>query len=229
MWLLALTVSGLGTIFAYRHLRYDTILSGAYHSGNNVTATNICPLDTNVHASLPITLAQATMTVESPEDRLGILDEAGWTSFSNNSDGFARLENGSMWAVSMVSRSKGTVVMLTGNLTANIQYHQLHCLNSIRRRFVGHDEHTFTSRDNAHVEHCLSYLYQMILCAADTALEPSYPAITNDGLETRISYAEGVEHTCRDWKQLGEWMNANFEARKEKVNIAKHVPADVSM
>jgi len=106
-------------------------------------------------------------------------------------------------------------------------FHTLHCLDRIRRAIVveppvepaAHGESTSTntttantaaaarSRARYHVHHCFNYVRQMVLCGADTRLNPTdhvqpsgRPAA--DGI--------GLMYECRDWKGVYEAFEANY-------------------
>jgi hypothetical protein len=96
-------------------------------------------------------------------------------------------------------------------------YHQMHCLNSFRRMFNGHKNSSREGHDSAHALHCLSYLRQMVLCAADTALEPAFSARdSGTGKLTKAAYGTGVTHRCRDWSVVRKHVEANHEEWKEE-------------
>ncbi|OCH88788.1 hypothetical protein OBBRIDRAFT_805131 [Obba rivulosa] len=112
-----------------------------------------------------------------------IADGHEWESQYPASGGFVRLgPNNRLFGVSM--------------------YHQLHCLDEIRRAV------TTTSRTNLekwHVQHCLEHLRQMLLCASSMRLEPVKTIegeLGTDGL--------GLEHECRDWTRLHRLIDENF-------------------
>ena len=78
--------------------------------------------------------------------------------------------------------------------------HQLHCLDIIRVGYLskgGHWTH--------HVEHCLRYLLQGVLCAADTTLEQDVPAFI-DGQWVHGGSGIGKVHRCRDWTKVYDYM-----------------------
>ncbi len=86
-------------------------------------------------------------------------------------------------------------------------FHQLHCLDKMRRAVVGVPPSEWESW---HTQHCLNYVRQMLLCAASTRLEPvklghgkGEGSLKVDGL--------GLEHSCRDWTLLREMVEENFE------------------
>lgn len=94
-------------------------------------------------------------------------------------------------------------------------YHQLHCLDSLRRAILGGTHgHGRTSqtfkRDVEHSSHCLNYLRQTVLCAADLTLEEELAAGTQD-------VGEGLSaiHVCRDWSRVQKFAQANWEEWEE--------------
>ncbi|KAJ8501846.1 hypothetical protein ONZ45_g12011 [Pleurotus djamor] len=76
-------------------------------------------------------------------------------------------------------------------------WHQLRCLNYIRRTLIGEDiDYTRTS-------HCFHYLRQAILCSADLTLEPLPGGTTHlSDLDERKDPQVPVVHTCRDWRHI---------------------------
>lgn len=95
-------------------------------------------------------------------------------------------------------------------------YHQLHCLNGFRRLTVAAKNGTMTQHNVEHAVHCLSYLRQLLLCQADTALEPARLATTVSGGKTQAVYGEGTTHRCRDWTQVRSFVENNYELWKDK-------------
>lgn len=83
-------------------------------------------------------------------------------------------------------------------------WHQLHCLNHIRAMFVNGDD------GSDHTAHCFHYIRQAILCAADTTLE-----VGGTGMKIangdKVAAGVGTVHTCRDWKQVYDWMGSQHE------------------
>ncbi|KAG1883213.1 hypothetical protein F4604DRAFT_1879003 [Suillus subluteus] len=72
-------------------------------------------------------------------------------------------------------------------------YHQFHCLDIIR-----------------HIQHCLRYLRQALLCHADTTLEVDIPQISpEDGKLYHTANGVGSVHRCRDWTVLRQFMLEN--------------------
>ena len=95
-------------------------------------------------------------------------------------------------------------------------YHQLHCLRDLQVRLVGlsantsHDvsrtEELLHESQRFHVEHCFSYIRQGIRCAADTTLEGP-DLIPEPGRSPLRGW--GVQHQCRKWDDLLNWMEEN--------------------
>ncbi|KAJ7506561.1 hypothetical protein B0H11DRAFT_235190 [Mycena galericulata] len=83
-------------------------------------------------------------------------------------------------------------------------FHQLHCLDKMRTAVTMDPP---TEWEKWHVQHCLNYVRQMLLCAANVRLEPvtaSEEGMKVDGL--------GVKHVCRDWSSLYDLAEKNYEA-----------------
>ncbi|KAH8091354.1 hypothetical protein BXZ70DRAFT_1011168 [Cristinia sonorae] len=76
-------------------------------------------------------------------------------------------------------------------------YHQLHCLDAIRVSFVVNG-----TGSGEHVEHCLRYLKQTLLCNADTTLEPAHWLRNTAGGRVPASNGVGVVHECKGWEAL---------------------------
>ncbi|KAJ0336017.1 hypothetical protein COL154_012701 [Colletotrichum chrysophilum] len=83
-------------------------------------------------------------------------------------------------------------------------WHQMHCLNHIRAVIVNGDD------GSDHTWHCFHYLRQGILCAADTTLEAGG---TSKKLPNgdKVATGGGTVHTCRDWRQVHDWMESEHE------------------
>jgi hypothetical protein len=65
----------------------------------------------------------------------------------------------------------------------------------------GYSHHAEHSSDT-HIQHCLEYIRQSIMCAADTTIELAVKASDEDNVGVR---GFGTEHICRDFRQLVEW------------------------
>lgn len=89
-------------------------------------------------------------------------------------------------------------------------YHQLHCLKALHvallptiRGIEPRDDDGF---EHNHIEHCLDYLRQSVMCSGDTTLEPpdERPEKGKSPLQ-----GWGVEHTCQSWEEIEQWRGGN--------------------
>ncbi|EMD34964.1 hypothetical protein CERSUDRAFT_124975 [Gelatoporia subvermispora B] len=143
---------------------------------------------------LSINLREAAMTiVKSP--RFGLFsNESDWTPLLPRGEGF--LYHPDTDAHFLVSH-----------------YHQLHCIRSLRHYFNKRD--SLDAMDIGHVNHCLIYLRQMVLCNVDMTLEPAtHKQLAPDGRVTNAVTGVDVTHRCKDWAQLREYMEDNYEQWK---------------
>ncbi|KAJ6490180.1 hypothetical protein DFH09DRAFT_947967, partial [Mycena vulgaris] len=79
-------------------------------------------------------------------------------------------------------------------------YHQLHCLRAMQFALLHAEPYT-----PEHVQHCLNYLRQHLLCAADDDLE------AGDFLEW--DFGAGLLETsrvCRDWERVNQVVDINL-------------------
>ncbi|KAI0648778.1 hypothetical protein C8Q79DRAFT_903489, partial [Trametes meyenii] len=117
-------------------------------------------------------------------------DTAEWSSlFPAGSGGFVQLgPHGRLFGVSM--------------------FHQLHCLDKMRRAIVAPPDSEWES---SHTQHCLNYVRQMLLCASSVRLEPVKEADDERGSGGGLKVdGLGLEHRCRDWSLLREKVEENF-------------------
>ncbi|KZV96421.1 hypothetical protein EXIGLDRAFT_643201 [Exidia glandulosa HHB12029] len=120
------------------------------------------------------------------------------------------------WA-SLFPSSLGFVRLGPDNRTFGISmFHQLHCLQSMQNLVF--NEPT-TEMGKWHASHCMNYLRQMLLCAADIRLEPFRPDPA-----LGIDKVDGLDltHTCRDWTRLRDIAEDNFAAWPEDIKAAWH-------
>ncbi|PIG83870.1 hypothetical protein AARAC_001829 [Aspergillus arachidicola] len=103
------------------------------------------------------------------------------------------------------------VVPGTNNTFMVSVYHQLHCLKIIHLALLPiispqerlgpgtQDDHGF---EHNHLEHCLDYLRQSVMCSGDVTLEPpdEMPKKNQSPLQ-----GWGVTHACRSWEQIEGW------------------------
>jgi hypothetical protein len=82
-------------------------------------------------------------------------------------------------------------------------WNQMQCLNHIRAALINGDD------GSNRTAHCFHYLRQGILCAADTTLESSEASMdTANG--DKVAADVGTVHTCRDWRQVYDWMESKY-------------------
>lgn len=130
---------------------------------------------------LPIHVGRVALVWDNPHD-WGLLDDDQWGSLFET-DGFSKVgPNERTFQISMM--------------------HQLHCLDVIRVGFV-------TNRTGFahHIEHCLRYLRQSVLCCADTTLEEDEPQLDPDGNWVHAASGDNMVHECRDWTVVRRYMN----------------------
>ena len=104
-----------------------------------------------------------------------------------------------------------------GRLFTTAYTHQLHCLRALRTALAaaGPPE----GAELAHTEHCLSFLRQHALCAADGTLEPG-DAFARNATAERV----GVVRECRDveafydsmWTYWTRWLDSPFRQQRMK-------------
>lgn len=81
-------------------------------------------------------------------------------------------------------------------------FHELHCVNTLRKALV---ERSHQEASDHHVQHCLNYLRQFFLCAADSTLEP-YDFMDRDFKIDTV----GVTRQCRDWSVVYAETQRNY-------------------
>ncbi|PYI07695.1 hypothetical protein BO78DRAFT_428817 [Aspergillus sclerotiicarbonarius CBS 121057] len=108
-------------------------------------------------------------------------------------------------------------------------FHQLHCLDMIRDSINStmqsgseghpHADHTRSYRD-MHVGHCLDYLVQAIICAADDTIERGEEEEMQDGKKVKLIEGVGVVHRCRESGYIWDGVAKSVE---EPVMVAGEV------
>lgn len=99
-------------------------------------------------------------------------------------------------------------------------YHQLHCLNNLRNIFMQPGWANDTHKE-WHVNHCLNYIRQTILCTGDITLEPSFEYTLRNGNRVPASHGSDVAHVCRDWTTVRSFSENNYR-------LFKDVPFNIS-
>ncbi|KAE9375971.1 hypothetical protein N431DRAFT_404069 [Stipitochalara longipes BDJ] len=102
-------------------------------------------------------------------------------------------------------------------------FHQLHCLGLIRQAYFDaltnntrtgdrdpfqHYRHKIDLNFEEHVGHCLDYLRQAVMCAADMTIEVASEEIDMLGIS-----GWSIEHRhCKDWNMVWDLVMSNQEA-----------------
>lgn len=108
-------------------------------------------------------------------------------------------------------QNNSNVVAGLDNVYMISAFHQLHCLKKLQllatsllqRPSLPRDESLATSY---HMSHCVDYLRQGIMCAADKTLEG--PDMVAEQNESPLR-GWGVRHICQSWETLIEWRNTH--------------------
>jgi len=80
-------------------------------------------------------------------------------------------------------------------------FHQLHCLNNIRRA-LHHDYYANdTDLDEEHVSHCVDTIRQSLMCSADISVNVWQ---WSDSYKAVVGYSTQA-HTCRNFDKLRDW------------------------
>ncbi|KAL4888916.1 hypothetical protein BDV59DRAFT_205756 [Aspergillus ambiguus] len=96
-------------------------------------------------------------------------------------------------------------------------FHQLHCLNQVRKGLYGEVDWTDQSDHTGitHLDHCVDIIRQGLMCNAD--ITPL--TWTRDAKEGLAKEVAEVVHTCRDFNAIREWALA----RQLQVHFDPHV------
>ncbi|KAF8873604.1 hypothetical protein CPB84DRAFT_1737235 [Gymnopilus junonius] len=80
-------------------------------------------------------------------------------------------------------------------------FHQLHCLNNVRRAL--HRDHygNDTDLDEEHVSHCIDTIRQSLMCSADTSVNVWQ---WSTELSAVVGYSTQA-HSCRNFEKLRDW------------------------
>lgn len=124
---------------------------------------------------------------------IGPIAQSEWETIYPSSFGFVRL--GSESRIMCVS-----------------MFHQLHCVEKMRRALDNPDDPYATI---PHLQHCMNYIRQMILCASDLTLEPQEEVGEGDiwGIRNASVIASSgtdVTHSCRNWAEVYDTIEDNY-------------------
>ncbi|KAF9882666.1 hypothetical protein FE257_005660 [Aspergillus nanangensis] len=95
-------------------------------------------------------------------------------------------------------------------------FHQLHCLNQVRKGLYGDVDWTDQSDHTGitHLDHCVDIIRQGLMCNAD--ITPL--TWTRDGHDGSAKEVAEVIHTCRDFEAIRDWA----KARQMVIPFDKH-------
>ncbi|KAF9653883.1 hypothetical protein BDM02DRAFT_3086407 [Thelephora ganbajun] len=110
-------------------------------------------------------------------------------------------------------------------------YHQMHCLNALRKYIAKGNNLTLSYAVITHTEHCLDYLREALSCHSDITLEPVREVRVDEngapakegstGVHvTKVAMGWGVTHRCRDWGSLRGYMIQNWNDWPDKYKQA---------
>lgn len=68
-----------------------------------------------------------------------------------------------------------------------------------------YDQEHHTEHDLYHMDHCIEYIRQAVLCSADTSLETTW--LTSKG--QRYATGGNTTHVCNNFAALKEWAERN--------------------
>ncbi|KAI0199448.1 hypothetical protein F4808DRAFT_432518 [Astrocystis sublimbata] len=96
-------------------------------------------------------------------------------------------------------------------------YHQLHCLNGLRRGYSANqlaasrgekliDESLPADIRASHMRHCIDLIRQSLMCSGDVTLEVVDADIGG-------VHGFGTEHVCVDWEELKQWTSRQQAGR----------------
>ncbi|KAF7903118.1 hypothetical protein EAE99_012144 [Botrytis elliptica] len=111
-------------------------------------------------------------------------------------------------------------------------FHQLHCLNGLRNTYwlllsaattgptILEDEIPMMASP-PHIRHCIDLLRQSLMCQPDLAIEEK------DQEKGGVS-GFGVEHKCKDWGQVTQWVEKwqGYKIEEEREKVKAHGATD---
>ncbi|EGX95202.1 hypothetical protein CCM_03474 [Cordyceps militaris CM01] len=104
-------------------------------------------------------------------------------------------------------------------LYATSSVHQLHCLATMRETIKSYSQGEEPLYSSGHAYHCLNYLRQGVLCAADTTLEYGHPVWNKEKTSMEYDFAgNGVVHQCRNWNTVKEFLVNHRTPDKQSMN-----------
>ncbi|EIW78936.1 hypothetical protein CONPUDRAFT_126688 [Coniophora puteana RWD-64-598 SS2] len=149
-------------------------------------------IDNDFPDQLPIDMPPVALEMVDGEDHFGLYNDEEWSTLFPN-DGFLTLgPPNRIFMVSMI--------------------HQFHCLDIIRVGMVAN-----RTGSMHHVEHCLRYLRQTILCNSDVTLEVGRPRFADGTWRHTTDGGSGMVHRCKDWRAVRDFLIDNPPVEIEQV------------
>lgn len=102
-------------------------------------------------------------------------------------------------------------------------FHQLHCLNAVRKAAYYDHYHPGEPRSavfKPHINHCIHMMLQNILCTASTDIVTFQFRENQEGVYSDFD----MNHKCRDFKAIKEWAVENAVADKTSFSGVKRPP-----
>ncbi|KAI0763052.1 hypothetical protein BD413DRAFT_436940, partial [Trametes elegans] len=149
-------------------------------------------------AQLPLMLPAVGLALSSDAPHFSLYADDDWGTLFPLSDGFTTL-----YPSRPSSSDSDAPPARQGRTFLVSMVHQLHCLDVLRVTFAANRTGPAAAQ---HVEHCLRYLRQLVLCHADATLEPDEPGV-RDGRWEHAASGVGAVHRCRDWTVLRRYMD----------------------
>ncbi|KAI0684494.1 hypothetical protein BC835DRAFT_635479 [Cytidiella melzeri] len=159
------------------------------------------------HNALPVHLKETVLEVEWLDDEVyGLYADDDWKSLFPGDAGFV-----SLGTPPTQSEKQSFTSSWDQNVFGISFYHQLHCLDVFRYSYVAAKAHAISPHVNEtgldhHMNHCLNYMRQMVLCASDTTLLHTTELSPTNPRGRYGATVIGSLHRCRDWTQLRKFV-----------------------
>jgi hypothetical protein len=74
-----------------------------------------------------------------------------------------------------------------------------------------------------HIDHCLGYLRQAIMCAADPTVESLTRTVDKDGQLKKSDEGWGNVHVCRSWDALKEYATSHAPVNASGLGVKMYI------
>ncbi|GIZ49843.1 hypothetical protein CKM354_001286200 [Cercospora kikuchii] len=126
-----------------------------------------------------------------------------------------------------------------GDIYAISGFHQMHCLGIIREVFLALRNDSSSIDFSAavhghpplgdHINHCIQYIRQGIMCAADPTIESLAEDVEQDGRVRVTDLGWGNTHVCRSWDSLKNYAAMHTHARGGGLGAKEYVAEAVRL